>query len=90
MKRVPSIIYNNSDYIYPNGLKVYDEQELDNKLANGWDTGAVDKFKNPAKKIEATKPVHLWKNDELKAALGLPADDKTKRSDLIKALKAKG
>ena len=50
-KKVPSMVFNDGDYKYPHGLRVTDEDELDIKLKSGdWDTGPVDKLKNPIKK----------------------------------------
>lgn len=96
-KRIPSFIYNTENYIYPDGFLVTDEAELDDKLKNGWDTGPVD---NPVKKETAVKkvapqskakPLHHMKISEMlpiAKEMGIEIDQRWKRHDLMKAIKA--
>jgi len=89
-KRVPAFVYND-EYTYPDGFLVKDEDELDIKLKNGWNTGPVDnKGKKPEKKETKTKPIHHMKNKELVLLAqekGIEVDPNWKRKDLIKAVK---
>jgi hypothetical protein len=79
-KKVPAIVFNNSNFIYPNGLRVNDEDELAEKLESGdWNTGPVDAKKGTgeakAKKAELSDSEKRAEIARLNSELG--KDDKT-------------
>lgn len=66
-KKIPAIIFNKTDYKYPKGLKITDEDELAEKLSSKeWNTGPVDKMR-PKRKDK--KPVEKVLTDKEKQDL---------------------
>lgn len=59
-------LYNSKDYKYPKGKLFYDQDGYDEALANGWDTGPVDKAKAKMKaewEAETVKEVKIEHNE---------------------------
>lgn len=58
--KAPCFLFNRNNYIYPNGLRVTDQDELDTKLKSGeWNTGPVDKKGEPTEEEKAPKVMSL-------------------------------
>jgi len=57
-------LYNDKDYKYPKGCLFYDQDEYDQALAEGWDTGPVDKAKAAREKTEGKIPPNEWEIEE--------------------------
>ena len=67
-KKIPAIIFNKTNYKYPKGLRVVDENELYEKLTSGdWDTGPVDKIR-PERKSKS-REIKILSNEEKQALI---------------------
>jgi len=94
-KKVPAILFNDTNFRYPKGMKVLSEDELDIRLKSGeWNTGPVDEKNSGG--VEAIKTKELSQSEKraeiarLQAELGEedtkeePADPEKPKEEPVK------